>query len=270
MKSNGDFPLKETGEIALYGNGVRKTIKGGTGSGEVNSRFFINVEEGFKRAGFTVTSGKWLDAYDERYVQAKADFKKVIKERAKKKHTVAAIEGMGAVMPEPEYSFPLDAKGDTAIYVLARISGEGNDRQIAGGDVLLSATEQRDILTLAEKYDKFMLVMDSVGLGIFTVVGVNTGIRQGYMDNVFLLVFLGTITGVGGGLLRDMMASVPPYIFVKHIYACASIIGAVVCVYMNRFVGNVQAMVVSSIVVVLIRYLAAHYRWNLPRLSPQS
>ena len=113
-----------------------------------------------------------------------------------------------------------------------------------------------------------MLAMDSVGLGIFTVVGVNTGIHQGYMDNAFLLVFLGTITGVGGGLLRDMMASVPPYIFVKHIYACASIIGAIVCVYMNRFVGNVEAMIVSSIVVVLIRYLAAHYHWNLPRLSP--
>ena len=51
-----------------------------------------------------------------------------------------------------------------------------------------------------------MLVMDSVGLGIFTVVGVNTGIRQGFADNTFLLVFVGTITGVGGGLLRDMMA----------------------------------------------------------------
>ena len=84
-------------------------------------------------------------------------------------------------------------------------------------------------------YDRVMLVMDSIGLGIFTVVGVNTGIRSGYMDNVFLLVFLGTITGVGGGLMRDMMAGVPPYIFVKHIYACASIVGAVVCVYMNRF-----------------------------------
>ena len=107
------------------------------------------------------------------------------------------------------------------------------------------------------------------GTGDFTVVGVNAGIRQGHMDNAFLLVFLGTITGVGGGLLRDMMASVPPYIFVKHIYACASIIGAIVCVYMNRFVGNVEAMVVSSIVVVLIRYLAAHYHWNLPRLSPR-
>ena len=116
-------------------------------------------------------------------------------------------------------------------------------------------------------YDRVMLVMDSIGLGIFTVVGVNTGIRSGYMDNVFLLVFLGTITGVGGGLMRDMMAGVPPYIFVKHIYACASIVGAVVCVYMNRFVGNVEAMMVACFVVILIRYLAAHYRWNLPRLS---
>ena len=113
-------------------------------------------------------------------------------------------------------------------------------------------------------YDRVMLVMDSIGLGIFTVVGVNTGISSGYMDNVFLLVFLGTITGVGGGLMRDMMAGVPPYIFVKHIYACASIVGAVVCVYMNRFVGNVEAMVVACFVVILIRYLAAHYRWNLP------
>ena len=107
-------------------------------------------------------------------------------------------------------------------------------------------------------YDRVMLVMDSIGLGIFTVVGVNTGIRSGYMDNVFLLV--------GGGLMRDMMAGVPPYIFVKHIYACASIVGAVVCVYMNRFVGNVEAMMVACFVIILIRYLAAHYRWNLPRL----
>ena len=112
-------------------------------------------------------------------------------------------------------------------------------------------------------YDRVMLVMDSIGLGIFTVVGVNTGIRSGYMDNVFLLVF---VTGVGGGLIRDMMAGVPPYIFVKHIYACASIVGAVVCVYMNRFVGNVEAMMVACFVIILIRYLAAHYRWNLPRL----
>ena len=117
----------------------------------------------------------------------------------------------------------------------------------------------------SQAFERILLIMDSIGLGIFTVVGVNTGIRQGYGSNVFLLVFVGTITGVGGGLLRDMMAGVPPYIFVRHIYACASIVGAIVCVWMQQF-GAVWAMVVGSCVVVLIRYLAAHYRWNLPKL----
>ena len=83
-------------------------------------------------------------------------------------------------------------------------------------------------------YERAMLVMDSIGLGIFTVVGVTTGIRYGYLDNTFLLTFLGTLTGVGGGLLRDMMAGVPPYIFVKHIYACASVAGAISCIYIYR------------------------------------
>ena len=118
-----------------------------------------------------------------------------------------------------------------------------------------------------ETYDKVMLVMDSIGLGIFTVVGVNTGISHGYMEYTFLLVFLGTVTGVGGGLLRDVMAGVPPYILVRHIYACASIVGAIVCVILYRHSGAVAAMVGASVVVVLIRYLAAHYRWNLPKLT---
>lgn len=116
-------------------------------------------------------------------------------------------------------------------------------------------------------YDRIMLVMDSIGLGIFTVVGVNKGIQMGYMDSTFLLVFLGTITGVGGGLLRDMMAGVPPYIFVRHVYACASIFGAIVCVFMHRTFGAVEAMIVASASVVLLRYLAAHYHWNLPRMG---
>ncbi len=116
-------------------------------------------------------------------------------------------------------------------------------------------------------YDRLMMVMDSVGLGIFTVVGVNTGIRRGYLDNTFLLVFLGTVTGVGGGVLRDVLAGVPPYIFVRHVYACASIVGAIACVMIYRNFGAVAAMVVSSAVVILIRYLAARYRWNLPRLN---
>ena len=116
-------------------------------------------------------------------------------------------------------------------------------------------------------YDRMMLVMDSVGLGIFTVVGVITGIRNGYLENTFLLTFLGTLTGVAGGLLRDMMAGVPPYIFVKHIYACASVAGALVCVSIYRGFGQIPAVVISSLLVVAVRFLAAHYRWNLPHVE---
>ena len=119
-------------------------------------------------------------------------------------------------------------------------------------------------------YDMVMLVMDTIGLGIFTVFGVKAGVDAGYMDNTFLLAFLGTLTGVGGGVLRDMMAEVPPYIFVRHVYACASIIGAVLCVWLYRGIGELPALVIGSVCVILIRYLAAHYRWNLPRIPERN
>ena len=116
-------------------------------------------------------------------------------------------------------------------------------------------------------YDKSMLIMDTLGLAIFTVVGVNIGIQQGYLEKIFLLTFVGTITGVGGGLMRDVMAGEKPYIFVKHIYASASVVGSLVCVYMYRAFGAVASMVLSSSVILIIRYLAARYHWNLPHIE---
>lgn len=113
-------------------------------------------------------------------------------------------------------------------------------------------------------YDKAMLVMDSVGLGIFTTLGVMTGIDNGYEWNAFLLVFIGMLTGVGGGLMRDMMAGEEPYIFVKHIYACASLVGALGCVWIYREWGRLPAVFIGAFIVMAIRFLAAHYRWNLP------
>ena len=113
-------------------------------------------------------------------------------------------------------------------------------------------------------YDKAMLIMDSVGLGIFTTLGVMTGIENGYEWNSFLLVFIGMLTGVGGGLMRDMMAGEEPYIFVKHIYACASLVGALGCVWIYREWGRLPAVFIGAFIVMAIRFLAAHYRWNLP------
>lgn len=85
---------------------------------------------------------------------------------------------------------------------------------------------KQDLLSgrLGTFYDKAMLGMDSVGLGIFTSLGVMSGIDNGYPDNTFLLVFIGMLTGVGGGLMRDMMAGEEPYIFRKA-YLCLCLSG---------------------------------------------
>lgn len=119
-------------------------------------------------------------------------------------------------------------------------------------------------------YDHVLLWMDAIGLGIFTVVGVSAGYAGGYADKTFLLVFLGTITGVGGGVLRDIMAQDPPYILVKHVYACASILGAVVYITIYQRAGELPALVISPVIVVIIRLLAAHYRWNLPKVITEN
>lgn len=119
---------------------------------------------------------------------------------------------------------------------------------------------------IAVVYDRIITLFDAVGLGIFTAVGVNTARNLGYNQN-FLLIFVGVITGVGGGLLRDVMAQEKPYILTKHIYACASIAGALVCVYSGGRMGNLTSMMAGAAVVIVVRLLAMHYRWNLPRIS---
>lgn len=194
LKKDGTFPLPSPCTIALFGNGARHTVKGGTGSGEVNSRFFVTVEEGLKNAGFTLTTEAWLDGYDEELKKAKASFYREIRARARKKHKLAAVEGMGAVMPEPEYDLPLTGEGEAALYVLARSFGEGSDRNPVGGDILLSESEKRDILALNEKFERFMLVLNTGGPVDLSPVA--------EVGNILLLSQLGVETG---SVLADLL-----------------------------------------------------------------
>ena len=187
LRKNGDFPLPWPCPVALYGNGARRTIKGGTGSGEVNSRFYVSVEDGLENAGFTVTTKDWLDSYDIILEKAKEDFVSEIHAQARAKHKLAIFESMGKVMPEPEYLLPVGGSGDTAIYVLSRISGEGSDRNAAPGDYSLTETEIRDILTCKKKYARFLLVLNVGGpVDLTPVMSV---------ENILLLSQLGVVTG---------------------------------------------------------------------------
>lgn len=123
----------------------------------------------------------------------------------------------------------------------------------------------RRLLTKNQRvHDFVLLILDSLGLGVFTVVGIQTAYRVSSGYGAFLIVFVGVITGVGGGVLRDVLAGERPYIFVKHIYASASIAGAIACVLLWS-VNSTAAVVVGAVLVFVIRLLAAHFRWSLPK-----
>ena len=187
LKKNGDFPLDGPCRIALYGNGARNTLRGGTGSGEVYSHFTVSIEKALEKAGFTITTKSWLDEYDKVAKKSRKAFIDGIKQRAKEKHVSPIFEGMGAVMPEPEYDIPLEGDGDAAVYVLSRICGEGNDRAAEKGDILLTDTEISTILALYRKFDKFMLVLNVGGpVDLTPVLDV---------ENILLLSQLGALTG---------------------------------------------------------------------------
>lgn len=164
LKSNGKFPLKRPGPIAAYGSGIRCTVKGGTGSGEVNTRFARTIEEGMEEAGFAITSKEWLASYDLLRAKAFERYKKSIKREALRKGENPFLYVMGKIMPEPEYDLPLGAPGESAVYVVSRSSGEGSDRSVVPGDVQLTRSEIRDILALNRTFERFMLVLNVGGV----------------------------------------------------------------------------------------------------------
>lgn len=188
LKKNGDFPLKKACSIALYGSGARETVKGGTGSGDVNVRNYITVEKGLERAGFEITTKTWLDDYKKEKNKCEKEFYDSILAQAKKEGKSAILLGMGKTPPEPKYQLPIDGEADVCIYVLSRNSGEGADRTVSKGDFLITEDEKRDILLCSETYKKFMLV-----LNVGAPVDISPVSEQ--VENILFLSQLGTVTG---------------------------------------------------------------------------
>ncbi len=119
----------------------------------------------------------------------------------------------------------------------------------------------------AHTIDTVNNIIDAVGLGLFTAMGIRTAIDSGFGENAFFCMFLGVISGVGGGITRDIMIDTLPAVFCRHVYVVASIIGAVIC-YTLEMLGadRTCSLLVSVVSVVVIRLLATKYRWNFPRV----
>lgn len=107
---------------------------------------------------------------------------------------------------------------------------------------------------------------DAVGLAAFTVTGAEVAMKSGFSDNFFIPVLLGMITGVGGGIFRDILVNDTPYVLKKHVYALASIAGGIIYYFLSGI--NITIASTSAIVSVIgIRLLATKYRWSLPKVN---
>ena len=111
-----------------------------------------------------------------------------------------------------------------------------------------------------------MNVFDALGLGVFTVSGVQMAIDQYGMGNPFLLVLMGMTTGVGGGMLRDVLIDAMPKVLRKRIYAVASIVGATGYYLLLRFgVNEMLSAALMTAFIMALRILATVFKWNLPK-----
>lgn len=111
-----------------------------------------------------------------------------------------------------------------------------------------------------------MMLFDALGLGAFTVTGITTAVGMGYKQK-FLLLFVGVMTGVGGGAIRDVFASEIPAIFREQIYAVASFLGALTYIYLIGVVNLNLVMMLAFMVVVMIRLMAITFDMHLPRID---
>ena len=164
LKNDGALPFK-TRKIALYGPGASMTIKGGTGSGEVNERHSVTILEGLENRGFEIATRAWIADFDKSYAEAEEAYK-IEKKKRVNFLKFGSIMNMlfdnfrapiGRAITEEDV---VSSDTDTCIYVLSRQAGEGGDRRAEKGDMFLTDEEVAAISFCASHYANFLLVIN--------------------------------------------------------------------------------------------------------------
>ncbi len=164
LKNDGALPFK-TKKVALYGPGASMTIKGGTGSGEVNERHSVTILEGLEDRGFEIATKDWLEDFQRTYEEAQAAYK----EEKKKRVNILKLGSLMNMLLD-DFRSPLgreitdeevaNSATDSCIYVVSRQAGEGGDRKAEKGDMFLTDEELAAIRACAENYEHFLLVIN--------------------------------------------------------------------------------------------------------------
>ena len=201
LENNGALPLQQAGPLALFGSGARQTVKGGTGSGDVNARSTVNIEQGLKNAGFTLTTEGWLNRQTARIEQAKRDYQQWLQETAEKEGGNAIIltfdHPFHEPAPEPITAKDCEGGADTALYVISRNSGEGSDRSAAPGDYLLLPEEKENLKMIAAHFKKAIVILNIGGVMDVTELTAIEGIDA--------ILLMGQLGALGGDALADVL-----------------------------------------------------------------
>jgi beta-glucosidase len=204
LKNDGALPIEETGKkIALYGNGARHTIQGGTGSGIVNSRLLTNVEEGLVEANFKITTDAWLTRYDKALEQAQEEYNRQMLERIHNGEPDIVLN----MFIHPFQAPPIvevtqedleQSDTDTAVYILSRNSGEGKDRCDRAGDYELFEEEKEAIGKIASFYKKVIVVLNVGGVMDTEYLRNTEGIQA--------ILVMSQLGNMSGGALADILS----------------------------------------------------------------
>ena len=164
LENDGCLPIRP-GNIALFGAGAGMTIKGGTGSGEVNERHAVSILEGLEMAGFTVTTKSWIRAYEALYRAGEEEYAKTFRQKVLHMNPAEIMDivsspyqpPFGQAVTEKEIE---DSQTDTCIYVVARQAGEGADKRLDRWEYALTKQEWDNIALCASHYKKMIVVIN--------------------------------------------------------------------------------------------------------------
>lgn len=176
----------------------------------------------------------------------------------------------------------MDWLGGVVLAVVAAIGGGTMRDLLIDGDVFWVSDEWPLIVSLVTaalaivvlrarpsvdpRRASWYVASDAVGLGAFSVVGTSIALDAG--TSYFIAAFMGVVTGVGGGVLRDVFARRTPIVFVGEIYAVAGLIGVLAhLALVEANAGDVATLWIPLAVVVAVRAAAVRWSWRLPRLT---
>lgn len=218
LKNDEVLPLSNK-KIAIYGPGSRMTVKGGSGSGDVQERHSVTIEEGLLNAGFVFPTTLWMDHFKDKYDADVAAWRVDVEEKIKGFSPIQTMKMFDVIhenpMPYPACTPVLEDEltdqTDTAIYVLSRQAGEGRDRRVEKGDYLLSDVEIESLKLLSSHYTKLILVLNCgsvIDLSILDEIHIDAVLfyGQGGMEGGNALADLLTGKATPCGKLTDTWA----------------------------------------------------------------